>query len=262
MDIYSKDMTTDHTRRRHLGGQDLMAMMQVGTFSEYVVASERSCVKVHDWIPLEAASLVSCGVTTGFGSGSTAAGTQAGDTVVVIGAGGVGMNAVQGAKIAGAKYIVAVDPIQFKRDIAPTFGATHTATDAGSAMELVKEITWGVMADRVILTPGVIPVDLIMVAMMMLRKGATCVLTGMAKLTDMMVPLILPDMVSSCKTLKGALYGELNPRDAMPRLLSMYEAGTLKLDELITARYKLDDINEAMKDLRAGKNIRGVIAFE
>ena len=260
-DIYSKEMTTDHTRRRHLGDEDLMAMMQVGTFSEYVVASERSLVKIHDWIPLEAASLVSCGVTTGFGSGSVAAGTEVGDTVVVIGVGGIGMNAVQGAKAAGAKHIIAIDPNEFKREIAPSFGATHTAVDAGAALELVKEITWGVMADRVILTPGVVPPDLIMIAMMLLRKGGTCVLTGMAKITDMMVPLVLGDMVSSCKTLKGVLYGEMNPREAMPRLLSMYEAGTLKLDELVTQRYKLDDINEAMQDLRAGKNIRGVIEF-
>ncbi|MGV0790745.1 NDMA-dependent alcohol dehydrogenase [Mycolicibacterium sp. XJ1819] len=265
-DLYSKAMTTDGTCRRHVSGpngdEDLMAMMQVGTFSEYVVASERSLVKIHDWIPLEAASLVSCGVTTGFGSGSVAAGTEAGDTVVVIGVGGIGMNAVQGAKVAGAKHIVAVDPNEFKREIAPTFGATHTAIDAGAALELVKEITWGVMADRVVLTPGVVPTDLVMVAMMLLRKGGTCVLTGMAKVSDLMVPLSLPDMVSSCKTLKGVLYGEMNPRDAMPKLLSMYEAGTIKLDELVTQKYKLDDINEAMKDLRAGRNIRGVIAFE
>ncbi len=264
-DIYSKDMTTDGTRRRHVAGtdgpEDLMAMMQVGTFSEYVVASERSLVKINDWIPLEAASLVSCGVTTGFGSGSIAAGTQIGDTVVVVGVGGIGMNAVQGAKAAGAKHIVAVDPNEFKRQIAPTFGATHTATDAGAAIELVKELTWGVMADRVVLTPGVVPTDLIMVAMMLLRKGGTCVLTGMAKVSEMMVPLVLPDMVSSCKTLKGVLYGEMNPREAMPRLLSMYEAGTIKLDELITRRYKLDDINDAMRDLRAGENIRGVITL-
>lgn len=264
-EIYSKEMTTDHTRRRHVtgpnGSEDLMAMMQVGTFSEYVVASERSLVKIHDWIPLEAASLVSCGVTTGFGSGSVAAGTQVGDTVVVVGVGGIGMNAVQGAKAAGAKHIVAVDPNEFKREVAPNFGATHTAVDAGAAVELVKELTWGVMADRVVLTPGVVPPDLIMVAMMLLRKGGVCVLTGMAKLTDMTVPLVLPDLVSSCKTLKGVLYGEMNPREAMPRLLSMYEAGTIKLDELITRTYKLDDINEAMKDLRGGHNIRGVIAF-
>jgi NDMA-dependent alcohol dehydrogenase len=260
-DIYSKNMTTDGTPRRHLGDEDLMAMMQVGTFSEYVVASERSLIKVHDWIPLEAASLVSCGVTTGFGSGSVAAGTTVGDTVVVIGVGGIGMNAVQGARVAGAKYVVAVDPIQSKRDAAPTFGATHTSTDAAAAIELVKEITWGVMADRVILTPGVVPADLIMIAMMLLRKGGTCVLTGMAKASDLMVPLSLPEMVSSCKTLKGVLYGEMNPRDSMPMLLSMYEAGTLKLDELITQQYKLDDINEAMKDMRDGRNIRGLIAF-
>jgi Zn-dependent alcohol dehydrogenase len=239
-----------------------MAMMQVGTFFEYVVAFERSLVKVHDWIPLEAASLVSCGVTTGFGSGSVAVGTQPGDTVVVVGVGGIGMNAVQGAKVAGAKPIVAVDPNEFKRETAPTFGATHTATDARAALDLVKEITCGVMADRVVLTPGVVPSDLVMIAMMMLRKGGTCVVTGMAKLTDLMVPLVLPDMVSSCKTLKGVLYGEMNPRDAMPKLLSMYEAGTIKLDKLVTQKYKLDDINEAMRDLRGGNNIRGVIAFE
>lgn len=103
---------------------------------------------------------------------------------------------------------------------------------------------------------------MIFTAMMLLRKGGTCVVTGMAKLTEMMVPMLLADMVSSCKTLKGVLYGEMNPREAMPKLLSMYEAGLIKLDELVTQKYKLDDINEAMKDLRAGKNIRSVIAFE
>jgi NDMA-dependent alcohol dehydrogenase len=261
-DIYSKAMTTDGTRRRHLGDEDLMAMMQVGTFSEYVIASERSLVKIHDWIPLEVAALVSCGVTTGFGSGSVAAGTEVGDTAVVVGVGGIGMNAVQGAKVAGAKHIVAVDPVEFKREIAPSFGATHTASDAGAALNVVKEITWGVMADRVVLTPGVVPVDLVLQAMMLLRKGGTCVLTGVAKVSDMMVPLVLTEMVSSCKTLKGVLYGEMNPREAMPRLLSMYEAGVIKLDELITEKYTLDDINQGMKDLRAGKNIRGMIAFE
>jgi Zn-dependent alcohol dehydrogenase len=99
-------------------------------------------------------------------------------------------------------------------------------------------------------------------AMMLLRKGGTCVLTGVARVSDMMVPLVLTEMVSSCKTLKGVLYGEMNPREAMPRLLSMYEAGVIKLDELITEKYTLDDINQGMKDLRAGKNIRGMIAFE
>jgi NDMA-dependent alcohol dehydrogenase len=260
-DIYSKNMTTDHTPRRHLNGDPLMAMMQVGTFSEYVVASERSLIKVHDWIPLEAASLVSCGATTGFGSATVSAGTRPGDTVVVIGVGGIGMNAVQGARIAGAKYVVAVDPVDFKREIAPSFGATHTATDAGAAFPIVKEITWGAMADAVILTAGIVPPDLVFAGMMLTRKGGTCVLTGMTPISEMTVPLVLADMINSCKTLKGSLYGQMNPRASMPMLLSMYEAGALKLDELITRRYKLDEINEGIQDLRDGRNIRGVIDF-
>jgi NDMA-dependent alcohol dehydrogenase len=260
-DLFSKKMITDGTSRRHLDGQDLMALMQVGTFSEYVVASERSLIKVHDWIPLDAASLVSCGVTTGFGSGSGCAGTKPGDTVVVIGTGGVGMNAVQGARAAGAKYVVAVDPVEFKREIAPSFGATHTASDPGAALQLVKELTWGAMADAVVLTVGVLHTDLIPLALMMTRKGGTCVVVAMTPLAEMSVPLILSDVVNSCKTLKGSLYGEMNARASMPMLLSMYEAGTLKLDELITHRYRLDEINNAIKDLRDGRNIRGVIDF-
>jgi NDMA-dependent alcohol dehydrogenase len=259
--MFSKNMITDGTPRRHLGGEDLMAMMQVGTFSEYVVASERSLIKVHDWISLEAASLVSCGVTTGFGSGSVSAGTKPGDTVVVIGIGGVGMNAVQGARAAGAKYVVAVDPVDFKRDVAPSFGATHTVPDAAAALELVKEITWGAMADAVIITVGVVDTGLVPLAMMLIGKGGTCVMTAMTPISEMNVPMILADMVNSCKTLKGSLYGEMNPRASMPMLLSMYEAGDLKLDELITRRYQLDEINDAIKHLRDGRNIRGVIDF-
>jgi len=259
--MFSKNMITDGTPRRHLGGEDLMAMMQVGTFSEYVVASERSLIKVHDWISLEAASLVSCGVTTGFGSGSVSAGTKPGDTVVVIGIGGVGMNAVQGARAAGAKYVVAVDPVDFKRGVAPSFGATHTVPDAAAALELVKEITWGAMADAVIITVGVVDTGLVPLAMMLIGKGGTCVMTAMTPISEMNVPMILADMVNSCKTLKGSLYGEMNPRASMPMLLSMYEAGDLKLDELITRRYQLDEINDAIKHLRDGRNIRGVIDF-
>jgi S-(hydroxymethyl)glutathione dehydrogenase/alcohol dehydrogenase len=259
--VFSKNMITDGTPRRHLGNQDLMALMQVGTFSEYVVAAERSLIKVHDWIPLEAASLVSCGVTTGFGSGSISSGTKPGDTVVVIGTGGVGMNAVQGARAAGAKYVIAVDPVEFKREIAPSFGATHTVGDAGKALSLVKEITWGTMADAVILTVGVLHPDLIPLALMMTRKGGTCVVTAMTPLSEMSVPLILSEFVNSSKTLKGSLYGEMNARASMPMLLSMYEAGTLKLDELITRRYRLDEINDAIKHLREGSNIRGIIDF-
>ena len=259
--LFAKEMITDGTVRRHLGEEDLMATTQLGTFSEYAVTSEDSLIKIDESIPFHAASLVSCGVTTGWGSATVSAGTQPGDTVVVIGIGGVGMNALQGARAAGAKYVIGVDPVGFKRDSAPQFGATHTAAWAHEAVELVRELTAGVMADRVVLTAGVVHADLIPVAMMLTRKGGTCVLTGMTPLNEMSVPLILVDMANSCKQLKGTLYGGMNPRASMPMLLSMYQAGALKLDELVTRRYRLDQINEAIDDMREGRNIRGLIEF-
>jgi S-(hydroxymethyl)glutathione dehydrogenase/alcohol dehydrogenase len=259
--LHTKVMTTDGTARRHVGDEAPMAMMQLGTFAEYVVAAERSVIKIDESIPFEAASLVSCGVATGWGSATVAAGTQSGDTVVVIGTGGVGMNAVQGARAVGANFVVAVDPVEFKRDSAKIFGATHSSPSAAEAIALVREITRGVMADRVVLTPGVLHADLIPLAMMMTRKGGTCVLTAVAPMNELMVPLVLTDMVYMAKQLKGALYGGLNPRADIPRLLSMYQAGVVKLDELVTRRYSLDEINEAFADMRDGKNLRGIIEF-
>lgn len=259
--LFAKEMTTDGTVRRHLGDEDLMAMTQLGTFAEYVVAPENSVIKIDDSIPFHAASLVSCGVTTGWGSATVAAGTEPGDTVVVIGIGGVGMNAVQGARAVGAKRVLGIDPVAFKRDSARAFGATHTSPSAYEAIELVRDLTRGVIADRVVVTAGVVHADLIPLAMMLTRKGGTCVLTGITPLCEMMVPLVLSEMVNSCKQLKGVMYGGMNPRASMPMLLSLYQAGALKLDELVTRRYRLDEINEAIIDLREGRNIRGIIEF-
>lgn len=199
---------------------------------------------------------------TGWGSATVGAGTEAGDTVVVIGVGGVGMNALQGARAVGARYVVAVDPVAFKRDSALQFGATHTVASVDEAGPLVRELTRGVMADRVVLTPGVVPVELLSPAMMLTRKGGTCVLTGLSRYDEVPVPLVLNDMVLSAKQLKGVLGGAMNPRAAMPMLLSLYRAGRLKLDELITRRYRLEQINEAMDDMREGRNIRGLIDFQ
>jgi S-(hydroxymethyl)glutathione dehydrogenase/alcohol dehydrogenase len=126
---------------------------------------------------------------------------------------------------------------------------------------LVKEITAGVMADRVVVTPGVVHVDLIPLAMTLLRKGGICVLTGITPFTEPPVPLVLQEMVLSAKQLRGALYGGMNPRTSVPMLLSLYQAGALKLDELVTRHYQLDQINEAFADLREGRNIRGIIDF-
>ena len=237
-------------------------MTQLGTFSEYVLVSEASLIKIDESIPFHAASLVSCGVTTGWGSATVVAGTQPGDTVVVIGIGGVGMNALQGARAAGARLVIGVDPIELKRELAPSFGATHTSPSAGDAIALVRELTAGVMADRVIVTAGVVHVDLIPVAMMLTRKGGTCVVAGVTPLAELSVPLPMLDVVMSCKQIKGTLYGCMNPRASMPMLLSMYQSGALKLDELVTHRYRLDEINEAFDDMREGRNVRGIIEFQ
>ena len=259
--MFAKEMTTDGTARRHLGDEDLTAMTQLGTFSEYMVVAEESVIKIDDSIPFEAASLVSCGVTTGWGSATVGVGTQVGDTVVVVGTGGVGINAVQGARAAGANAVVAVDPVEFKRDTAKFFGATDTSPSIEEAFLLVKEITNGVMADRVVLTPeralrrtagprddadaqrGHLPDD----------RGAEAGSRTWFRWCS--------STCSKAADLKGLLYGGMNPRVSMPMLLSMYRSGNLKLDELVTQRYRLDQINDAITDMREGRNIRGIIQF-
>lgn len=260
--LFDTAMVTDGTARRHLGGEDLTAMTQLGTFAEYAVLAEESVIKIDESIPFEAASLVSCGVTTGWGSGTVGVGTQPGDTVVIVGTGGVGINAVQGARAAGANAVIAVDPVDFKRDSAKFFGATDTSPSMEEAIPLVQELTAGVMADRVVLTPSVLQAEMLLPALMLTRKGGTCLMTAVPKLDLSTVPLVLSDMLQFCKTLKGLIYGGMNPRTSMPMLLSMYRNGHLKLDELITRRYRLDQINDAYVDMREGRNIRGVIEFD
>jgi Zn-dependent alcohol dehydrogenase len=142
------------------------------------------------------------------------------------------------------------------------FGATETAASAEEAIPIVQELTAGVMADRVVLTPGVLTAELLAPAMMLTRKGGTCLMTAIPKVDVNIVPLLLIDFVQSCKTLKGLLYGGMNPRASMPMLLSMYRNGNLKLDELVTRRYRLDQINDAIRDMREGRNIRGIIEFD
>ena len=238
-----------------------MAMTNTGTFAEYAVMAEESVIKIDESIPFEAASLVSCGVSTGWGSGTVGVGTQPGETVVVVGAGGVGINAVQGARAAGANNVIAVDPVDFKRDTAKFFGATDTSPSIEEAFPLVQELTKGVMAERVVLTPSVLPADMLVSALMLTSKGGTCLMAAIPKLEVSMVPLVLVDLIQSCKTLKGLIYGGMNPRASMPMLLSMYRKGNLKLDELVTRRYRLDQLNDAITDMREGRNIRGVIEF-
>ena len=253
-------MITDGTPRHFdKDGNAVTLMAKLGTFSEYATVAEASVIKVEKDLPLEAVALVSCGVATGWGSATKRADTQPGDTVVVVGIGGIGINAVQGARMAGAKRIIAIDPVEFKREKAMEMGATHTFPSMAEAMQAVNEMTWGEMADRVILTPGVLYGHMMEEAMALVGKGGTCVVTAISPMTDTDVKMSLFQLAMWNKEVKGTIFGSLNPRADIPALLDMYRAGQLKLDELITKRYSLDQINEGYQAMRDGTNIRGVI---
>ena len=252
----------DGLHRFSSNGTGLGTMCLLGTFCPETVVHESSVVKIDDSIPLELAALVGCGVTTGWGSAVYAAEVQPGDTVVVVGIGGVGINAVQGARLAGAKRIIAVDPVEFKREQAKLFGATHTAPDLEAATALVAEITWGQMADKAILTVGVASGDLIAPTMDLLSKNGWAVVTAIAPIQQMDVKLNLHLMTLFQKQLRGSIFGSANPRADIPKLLGLYQEGLLKLDELVTRTYKLEDVNQGYQDLRDGKNIRGLILYD
>jgi len=256
-------MITDGTHRHFAAdGGHVTMMAKLGTFSEFATVAEASLIKVEDDLPLDVVALVSCGVATGWGSATKRAGTQPGDTVVVVGIGGIGINAVQGARMAGAKRIIAVDPVEFKREKAMEFGATHTFASMEEAIPALTELTWGEMADRVIMTPGVLHGDMMGEAMTMVGKGGTCVVTAISPMSETSADINLFQLAMWNKEVKGTIFGSLNPRADIPALLDMYRAGQLKLDELITKRYTLDEINEGYRAMREGENIRGIIVYD
>jgi S-(hydroxymethyl)glutathione dehydrogenase/alcohol dehydrogenase len=253
---------TDFTARHHAAdGRDLGIMCCVGSFEPYTVVSEASCIKIEPHVPLDKAALVGCGVTTGWGSAVNAADVRAGETVVVIGLGGIGMNAVQGARLAGADKIVGVDPLPNKREWAATFGATHTAAGMDEAAGLLAELTRGAMADKAILTVGVAEGTLVQPMMNLVKKAGRGVVTAVAPMSQQQVDLDLFMLAMARKELVGCIFGNANPRRDIPRLLQLYMDGKLLLDELVTTTYALDDINHRYEDMRNGTNIRGVIRY-
>ncbi len=234
---------------------------QIGSFSEHILVSENSVIKVEDDLNMAAVALVSCGVSTGFGAATHRAGTQPGDNVAVIGVGGIGINAIQGAAIAGAKRVIAIDPVEFKREQAMELGATHAYSSIEEAALAIPELTWGDMCERVVLSPGVVHGSMLNDALNLTSKDGTLVVTGLAPMLEEEATLNSFMLSMMNKEIKGTIFGSTNPRDTIPRLLSMYREGRLKLDELVTKRYSLDQVNEGYDDMRSGKNIRGVIEF-
>ena len=255
-------MPTDGTYRHHTtDGADLGHTSKIGAFAEHTVVAADSLVRVDPALPLVPAALLACAVPTGYGSAVHRAGVRGGDVVVVIGAGGIGTAVIQGARISGATTIVAVDPVALKRDCALRFGATDVCATAADAVDLIRDRTRGVMADAVVVAISTVLPDDVDAALTLTRKGGTCVLTGLASAATLSAAMGLQQFVLSNKTLCGTVFGSCNPRTDIPLLAAMYTAGQLQLDEMVTRRYRLDDINDAYADLMAGELIRGVLDF-
>src|SRR5882757_2363776 len=255
-------MPTDGTFRHHTAdGRDLGHLSKVGAFSKHTVVSTDSIIKIDPQLPLLPMALLSCGVPTGYGSAENRANVKTGDTVVVIGAGGIGTAAIQGARINGAAQIIAVDPVEFKQKSALQFGATHVVANTDEAAAVLRDLTIGVMADSVVVAPSLISGEDVQAALSLTRKGGTCVLTGMTAQTTTSIAVNLQEFILWNKNVVGTVYGSCNPRVDVARFARLYDAGLLQLDEMITRRYALDDINDGYRDLLNGEIIRGVIDF-
>ncbi len=249
----------DGTYRMRIGDLELGGFCALGTFAEHMVVSEYSVQILPDDIGFEAGALLSCGVPTGWGSAVRAGGTQPGDTVVIYGAGGVGSNAVQGAALAGALRIVVVDPNPLRHESARVFGATHTFGTHEEALEMVTAATWGRLAERAIITTGVLTGDTVEQALSIVGKRGRVVVTAAGRHDDRQISTFGNPMTAFEKTIQGALFGSCQPLSDLSLLMDLYRSGQLKLDELISRTYPLEQVNEGYDDLLAGRNIRGVL---
>jgi S-(hydroxymethyl)glutathione dehydrogenase/alcohol dehydrogenase len=252
----------DGTSRHHARGQDLNTMVCLGTFARHTVVNIASCVKIPDHIPADRACLVGCGVTTGWGSAVYVADARPGQNVAVIGVGGIGAAAIQGFRRAGVERIFAIDPVEYKRQQALKFGATHTAASIEEAFPLIQQESWGRMCDRIVCAMGVGRGDLMASIMMLCAKRGRVVVTNIHPMAEMDVSVNLCDLTLQEKQIVGTIFGSANIRYDIPKLLELYTQGQLDLDGMITNTYKLGDVNQGYQDMRDGKNIRGVLLLD
>ncbi|QKT08807.1 NDMA-dependent alcohol dehydrogenase [Gordonia sp. X0973] len=250
------------TYRLSLDGQPVGALASLGTFAEHVTVSAISAIKYDPSIPFEIACLAGCGVGTGWGSAVNSGEVSPGDVTIVMGVGGIGINAVQGAAHAGARAVIAVDPVEFKRDWALKLGATHAFEDIDAAADFARSITNGQGADQTIVTVGVTTGKHVGQALEATRKGGTTVATGIGAATVEAGDIDLHHLTLMQKRLQGSLFGSSNPLADIPAQLDLYQQGYLHLDELVTKRYRLEEVNEGYADMLAGSNLRGVIVFD
>jgi len=244
--------------RLMLGDRPIAQMLNLSAYAEQMLVHEHACVKIDPEMPLDRAAILGCAVTTGAGAIFNAARVVPGETVCVVGCGGVGLAAINAAKIAGAGKVIAVDPIGDKRDLAMKLGATH-AIDASSdtAADEVIEITRGGVHHAI---EAVGRPQSAATAVKVLRRGGTATILGMMPLSEK-VGLSALDLLAD-KSVQGALMGRNHFPVDLPRLVDFYQRGLLDLDTIIADRMPLKAINDAFDELRRGDTTRTVITFE
>ncbi len=241
-------------------GEKVVRAMNCGAFAERIVVDPSQCAVIPKTMPFDVASLISCGVITGIGAVVNTAKVGLGDTVVVMGAGGVGLNAIQGAALAGARKIIALDLHPEKLEAAKEFGATDgVLADAPDVIEQVKALNNGRGVDYIFVTVGV--TSAYAKSQAFLAKGGAVVLVGIPP-SGAMVEYEPADVADGSYRYLGSSMGQTNVARDIPWIVDMYEQGRLKLDELITGRWKLDQINDAFADTKKGLARRNVIMFD
>ncbi|MEH6403645.1 MAG: Zn-dependent alcohol dehydrogenase [Sneathiella sp.] len=241
-------------------GENIVQGLKTGAFAEKVVVDQSQIVKIPETLPMDAASLLSCGVVTGFGAVVNTAKVPFGSSVVVIGCGGVGLNSIQGAAIVGASPIIAIDLVDKKLDAAMEFGASHRINGKSENPVLkVQEITQKTGADFVFVAAG--SPKAFEQGLELLSASGTLVIVGMPP-TGNTVSVEVGNVAAAGQRILGSKMGSTRLRVDIPKLVSLYEQGRLKLDELITGRYPLDKINDAIDEVRADKALRNVIIFD
>lgn len=247
-----------HRDDAHRGDEPVYAYCGLATFAEYVVVPQQSCIPIRKDVPLNVAALVGCAVATGVGAAMFTANVRPGDSVVVLGCGGVGLNILQGAALCGASTIIAVDVNAAKMALAKQFGATHTLLSDAHTLDAIRDLTGGRGADVSFEAVGIPRLQEL--ALDAARPGGTAVLAG---LSAMGTSTNLPGAVLTRteKTVKGSYYGSVYPARDFPMLLDLYMAGRLKLDELVSREYALDEIITAFEAMLGGEVARGVVVF-
>lgn len=241
-------------------GTDVLPFLGGGTFAEQTQVLARSCVVIPDDVSLEHAALIGCAVTTGIGAVRNTARVYPGQSVAVIGCGAVGLSVVQGAQLAGASTIVAVDPSAEKREVATEFGATHTIDPAdGDVVRAIKDATDGLGADHAFEVVG--RSTTIRQAYDATRRGGQTVIVGMGSPDDH-VEFSAMELFFFARRIVGCVYGSADPAVDFPRLLALSLDGKLDLERLITARIGLDDVNDALDAMARGEGLRSVITFD